>query len=86
MISTDAKAPPATDSNTVAIRPVSRAIPNTVAPRSANNRATSAPNPDDAPVTRATFPLSCAIFKAFPSGYHSRLCVYVPQSDGVAQS
>ena len=37
------------------------ATPNTEAPRWANNCATDAPNPDEAPVTRATFPVSCAM-------------------------
>ncbi len=60
-MSAAANAPPGTDSNTDDIRAVSRAMPNTVAPRSANNRATAAPRPDDAPVTRATFPDSCAM-------------------------
>ena len=58
VMSTDAYAPPGTDSNTSAIRSVLRAMPNTVAPLRANSWATEAPSPDDAPVTRATFPSS----------------------------
>jgi hypothetical protein len=57
-MSTDAKLPPGTSANTSAIRAPSRAIPNADAPRWANSRAVAAPSPDDAPVTRATLPLS----------------------------
>lgn len=57
-MSTDAYRPPGTSVNTSASRSVSRAIPNTVAPRSANTFAVAAPRPDDAPVTNATLPLS----------------------------
>ena len=57
-MSTAANVPPGTSANTSAIRSLSRAIPNTWAPRSANNRAVAAPSPADAPVTSATFPLN----------------------------
>ena len=40
-------------------------MPNTDAPRSANTCATAAPSPDDAPVTRATFPLNCVTARPF---------------------
>ena len=57
-MSTDAYLPPGTSLNTVAISSALRAMPNTEAPRSAKTCATTAPNPDDAPVTNATLPLS----------------------------
>ena len=60
-MSTDAYAPPGTDAKTSAIRSVLRAIPNTVAPLAANNWATEAPRPEDAPVTNATLPFNCTI-------------------------
>ena len=57
-MSTDAYLPPGTVSNTVAISSAWRAMPKTEAPRSAKSCATTAPNPDDAPVINATLPLS----------------------------
>ena len=56
------------------------AMPNTCAPRSANNCATAAPSPDDAPVTRATLPVSCAICGSFRSSG-----VNVAQAPRIAQ-